>query len=56
MTELRIGENDLSQYIWNDTHVHDTTVHASIKSKAPAAVMNGFSRPYPATSTRAITQ
>lgn len=28
MTELRIGETDLSEYIWNDTNVHDTTVIA----------------------------
>ncbi len=26
MTELRIGETDLSEYIWNDTNVHDVTL------------------------------
>jgi hypothetical protein len=26
MTELSIGDTDLSEYIWNDTHVHDTTL------------------------------
>lgn len=26
MTHLRIGNNDLSDHIWNDTHVHDATL------------------------------
>lgn len=26
MMELRIGDTDLSEYLWNDTHVHDRTL------------------------------